>query len=88
MKRHIDEVLKDWEIEKTVEVLEDFLWLKSDPLPDGKLTRELGIKEKGGKIYRIDRILDKNGNFCGFYDRETRRLWTGRINVSTKDVRG
>lgn len=65
-------------------------WLCDDPMPDGRLSRELGSIDKPPYIIRLDRRYGQEG-LCAFYEHDTHRLWSGsgagkgRISISVKD---
>lgn len=70
-------------------------WLCDDPLPEGKLSRELGSTTKAPYIVKLERQYGLEG-LCAFYEQDTHRLWSGsglskdglslgHVSISAKD---
>ena len=64
--------------------LDGLRWLCEDPMPEGRMTRELGCKVKDG-LHRLARRYYEDGSFAGFYDSESGRIWSGNVSISCKD---
>lgn len=84
MKRY-SAVCKNWGID-TETYRSDFEWLKADPLfGTGRLTRELGIYQPGGRPVRMMRAYYDDGSFAGFYRTDTKYWFSGKVSVSSRD---
>lgn len=89
----LQSIEQGWGI-KAEDFKDDFEWLANDPLTPSKkrVTRELGVKQKGGPLYRLIRKNDEHENFLGFYHEEPSVLglqerWTGNVSVNLLDIR-
>lgn len=66
--------------------LEGLKWVCEDPMPDGKMTRELGIR-RNGTLVHLTRVYHENGDFAGFYDKskKSNQLWANGVSISARD---
>ena len=85
-----NELEANWGI-KVEDNVADFDWLVTDPLDEnGKMTRELGIEEQGGKLVRLRRANDKRGNFVGLFvidGSNLQKRWNGKVSVNSSEIR-
>ena len=83
MKKTYEAICENWGID-TETYRADFEWVKADPRDEnGKLTRELGIRKRGGPVIRLNRSHTQAGT--AFYEQESGMNFSHAPSVSRED---